>query len=122
MPTMMNTQEVTFTLEPRLRNADGTPGEIAPVQPGSIVWATSDDTAIRVVTTDGMTGKIQGVSPNTDRAPASLSVTADADLGEGVVTITGVSDPQDPFIITQDPAALAGTFTMTFGAPQAKTP
>lgn len=124
MPTMMNTEEVTFTLEPHLVNSDGTPGAVAQVEPGSVVWATSDDTAIRIVTDDGMTGKIQGVSDNTNRAGAALTVTADADLGSGVVTITGTMDPVDPvFIITQDPAQLqAGAFVMRFSAPQPQTP
>ena len=124
MPQMMDSQEVTFTLEPRMLNPDGTPGALAQIEAGSVVWATSDDTAIRVVTVDGLTGKIQGVSDNTNRAGAALTVTADSDLGAGVVTITGTMDPADPvFVITHDPAAdRAGTFTMVFSAPQPKTP
>lgn len=113
MPPMMNTQHIPFTLEPRLTN--GTPAQI---QPGSVVWATSDATIITVSTTDGLTGFIEAVAPNTNSA--TVSVTADADLGAGVVTITGVSDPADPFTVTQDPATLASTLVMTFAAPVPK--
>ncbi len=113
MPTMNNSQHIPFTLEARLAN-----GQPAQVQPGSVVWATSDATIITVATTDGMTGFIEAVAPNT--ATATVSVTADADLGAGVVTITGVSDPADPFTVTQDPATLASTLVMTFAPPVAK--
>jgi hypothetical protein len=114
MPTLMNTQHVPFTL-----TITNTAGQPATVQPGSIVWATSDPTIITVApAADGLSGFIEAVGPNT--ATATVSVTADADLGAGIVTITGVSDPADPFTVTQDPAQQASTFTMTFAPPVAK--
>lgn len=60
----------------------------APVE-GAPVWASSDETVLTVVVAvDGMSGDIMTVAPGTAR----ITVTADADLGSGVETITGVSE------------------------------
>ena len=57
---------------------------------GIPVWASSDATVI-TVTPDvtGMGAAIETVAPG---GPARITVTADADHGAGIVTITGVSD------------------------------
>lgn len=67
--------------------ADGTTP--ATVQ-GVPVWASSDETIIRVVeNADGMGGSVETVAPG---GPVRVTVSADADMGAGVVTITGVSE------------------------------
>ena len=64
-------------------------GRPAPVEAGSIVWASSDDTVLSVApAADGMSAVVSSVGAGTAR----VSVSADADLGAGVVTITGVSE------------------------------
>jgi hypothetical protein len=111
MPTMTNLQELPFTLAIK-----DSLGNDAPVQAGSIVYATSDATiAVVVAAADGMSGVFRSVaaSPN----PVRMTVTADADLGAGVVTITGVSED---CTVTQDPSTQASAFSFTFGPAQAK--
>ena len=64
------------------------PPRPAPVD-GIPVWGSSDDTVLGVVpAADGMTAVVNTVAPGTAR----ISVSADADTGAGVVTITGVSE------------------------------
>lgn len=87
----------------------------ATVQPGSIVWASSDETVIRVEAgPDGLAFEAPAVAPGIAR----LTVTADADLGDGVVTITGVSDDIE---VTLAPAPLASVIRINLGAPVPKT-
>lgn len=83
-------------------------GAVAPVD-GVPVWATSDGTVISVTAAaDGMSAKIPCIAPGTAR----VSVTADADLGAGVVTLTGVSED---IIVTLDPAHVASLMTLSLG-------
>lgn len=91
-------------------------GNPAPVQEGSIVWASSNDTVLTVTpSADGMSCVIDSVAPGTAR----VTVQADADLGEGVSNITGVSEDIE---VTQDPNTVASTFSITLGDPQPKSP
>lgn len=110
----MNTSErISVTLEFFLR--DGTTP--ATVQDGSIVWASSDETVVRAVpdAADAKTGFLESVAEST--TPARVTFTADADMGAGVVTITGVTEDID---VTQDPATIANTIRITLGAPVPK--
>jgi hypothetical protein len=106
MATMTDTQMLPFTLQPM--KADGTP---ASVQAGSVVYASSDETVMTVtgLSADQLSGNVSAVA---EGGPARITVQADADLGAGVVTITGVSED---VTVTADPANLASTFTFTFG-------
>lgn len=88
-------------------------GAVAVVQ-GAPVWASSDETIVSVTASaDGMTATIPCVAPGTAR----VSVSADADLGAGVVTITGVTED---IVVTLDPAHVASIMTLTLGAPVPK--
>jgi hypothetical protein len=112
MATVFTDQTLPFTLV--ITKADGTP---AVVDDTSIVYASSDETVLRVVglAADNLSGSVDSVASGTAR----VSVTADADTGAGVVTITGVSED---VIVSVDPAALASAFSFTFGPPVPKTP
>jgi len=93
--------------------ADGTTP--ATVEPGSIVWASSDETVITVAAgPDGLTFVAPAVAPGTAR----LTVQADADLGSGVTQITGVSDDIE---VTLAPAPQASVIRINLGAPVPKT-
>jgi hypothetical protein len=84
------------------------PPQPAPVQ-GVPAWATSDATVLTVApAADGMSFVATTVAVGTAR----LTVTADADLGTGVSTITGVSED---VVVTQNPNTVASTFVITFG-------
>lgn len=89
-----------------------------PPQPARVdgvpVWASADATIIQVnPAADGMSGTVPCISAGVSR----FTITADADLGSGVQTITGVSED---ITVTNDPALLASTFVITMGAPVAK--
>lgn len=110
MATAFNTEQFDATLV--ITNAAGQP---APVQ-GAPVWATSDATIVTVTAAaDGMSAIIPCVAPGTAR----ITVTADADLGAGTVTITGVSED---IVVTVDPANAASILTLNLGPAVAKTP
>lgn len=82
---------------------------------GIPVWATSDATVLTVVpTADGMGAVVAAVAPGTARA----TVTADADLGQGVTTITGASEAVN---VTIDPAQAASVMTLNLGTAGPKT-
>jgi len=81
---------------------------------GVPVWASSDETVLLVTpSVDGMSAMIDTVAPGTAR----ITVSADADLGEGVVPLTGVTED---IIVTLGTAGLAATMTLTLGEPVAK--
>lgn len=85
-------------------------GHPAPVD-GVPTWASSDPTvADLVVAADGLSADV--VSGNL--GTAQISVNADADLGTGVTTITGVLD-------VQVVAAQAVTLAITAGTPELKS-
>jgi hypothetical protein len=111
MADLLTSQEfpsVTLTIT----NAAGQPAAVD----GVPVWATSDATIVSVVAAaDGMSAVVAAVAPG---GPARITVTADADLGTGVQTITGVSEDIN---VAQDPAQLASVMTLSLGtaAPKA---
>lgn len=79
---------------------------------GIPVWASSDETVMSVIPgADGMSGTVNMVAPGTAR----ISVSADADLGAGVIGIAGVSED---IIVT--PGSVASLMTLTLGAPAPK--
>lgn len=81
---------------PRPARVDGVP-----------VWASSDETVLKVTPADdGMSALIETVAPG---GPARVTVTGDADLGEGVLTLTGVTEDIN---VAQGPAGQATTFTL----------
>jgi hypothetical protein len=109
MANLNTSQQVPATLA--ITNAAGQP---APVD-GVPVWASSDETVILVTpAADGMSAVAAAVAPGTGR----ITVTADADTGAGVTTITGVSED---IIVVVDPANAASIMTLTLGAPVPKT-
>lgn len=114
MATMNTSQMLPYTLEFFL--ADGTTP--AQVQAGSVVAASSDETVVTVAA-DAANENAGSIMAVAEGGPARVTFTADADLGAGVVTITGVTED---ITITQDPATLAQTFRITLGAPVAKAP
>ena len=78
------------------------------------VWVSSDPTVvIPVVAADGMSGTINSVSPG---GPATVVVTADADLGENVLPLTLTFAD---LTVTLDPrdVPMATVITAELGAP-----
>lgn len=81
---------------------------------GVPVWASSDPTVLAVTpAADGMSAVVDTVTPGTAR----ISISADADLGSGVVPITGASENIN---VTLGPAGPASVMTLDLGAPSAK--
>lgn len=75
---------------------------------GAPVWSSSDDAVLTVTAgSDGLTANAAAVGP---LGTAQVQLTADADLGEGVVQITGTLDVE---VI----ASQAATATITPGEP-----
>jgi hypothetical protein len=67
----------------------GKPGK---VQPGSVVWASSDESVAKVVpNADEVTAKVvaQAVPADQEEGKYTITVSGDADLGEGVKTVVG---------------------------------
>ncbi len=94
-----------------ITTTDGKPAKVD----GAVVWASSDETVLSFTeSADGLTGSIGSVGVG---GPARISFTADADLGAGVQTITGVTED---ITVTADPRDLASTFTVTLPAPTDK--
>lgn len=90
-----------------ITNSRGDPAQVD----GIPVWASSDETVLTVnVATDGMSAVVDTVGPGVAR----ISVTADADMGAGTKTVTGVSEDVN---VTLGPSSQASNFTFTFGAP-----
>ncbi len=97
---------VTLTIT----NAHGDPAAVD----GAPVWASSDSTVLAVTAAaDGMSAVVDTVAPGTAR----ISVTADADLGAGVLTLTGVSED---VIVTLGPSHQASVMTLSLGTPTDK--
>ena len=81
---------------------------------GVPVWASSDDTVLAVTpAADGMSAVVDTVAAGTAR----VTVSADADLGAGTTTITGVSEDVN---VTIGPNSVANTMTLNLGAPADK--
>jgi hypothetical protein len=78
---------------------------------GVPVWASSDETVLTVIAApDGMSAAVNTVAIGTAR----ITVSADADLGAGVASITGVSEDVN---VTQGPSTLASTMVLNLGTP-----
>lgn len=89
--------DVTFAVN----DVKGHPAEFQ----GVPEWATSDPNVLSVTpSADGKSAKVVCGAPGT----AQLSVSADADLGEGVQLITGIAD-------VQVNAGKAATIALKFG-------
>lgn len=63
-------------------------GNPAPVE-GAPAWSVSDDTLLGLTVADDGTASVAAVGP---LGTAQVTVSADADLGEGVTTIFGTLD------------------------------
>jgi hypothetical protein len=108
----INTDQRYDNVSLAITNSRGDPASVD----GVPVWASSDETVLSVApANDGMSASVDTVGPGTAR----ISVTADADLGAGTHTITGVSEEVN---VTLGPSSQASNFTFTFGTPVAKNP
>lgn len=93
-----------------ITNSAGAP---APVD-GVPVWASSNATVLTVTpAADGMSAVVSTVAAGVAR----ISVTADADMGAGTTTITGVSEDVN---VSTGPLSQASTIAFTFGTPVPK--
>lgn len=93
-PTITATQQFAVSIEPKTRT--GKPA----VVDGSAVWASSNEAVASVVSTGPLTGLVVAQAAG----DATISAAVDADLGEGVNTITG----QDTLTVTQGTATSVG--------------
>jgi hypothetical protein len=76
---------------------------------GAPVWASSDETVLTVTpSSDGMSAVVDTVAAGTAR----VTVSADADLGTGVASITGVSEDVN---VTTGPSSVATTLALNLG-------
>lgn len=104
--TDQNFPNVTLTIT----NNRGQPAQVD----GVPVWASSDETVLMVTpSADGMSAVVDTVAAGTGR----ITVTADADLGAGTTTITGVSEDVN---VTVGPNSQASVMTLNLGAPADK--
>lgn len=89
-----------------ITDSQGRPAEVD----GIPVWASSDETVLTVqAEADGMDATIVTVAPGTAR----VTVHADADLGDGVVDLVGVSED---VTVTVNPNSMASVVTLELGA------
>ncbi len=102
-----------------ITNSRGNPASVD----GVPVWSSSDDTVVMAMpAADGMSAVVNTVAPSANDAggnplPSRITVTADADLGAGVVTITGVSED---IFVTLGTATRASVITLNLGTPADK--
>jgi len=91
---MLSDTDNNFAVVLSIKNARG---EDAPVD-GDIVWTSSDETVLLPVPdAGGKTGTIKTVAPSHldaagEMLPARVTFTGDADLGNGVEPIVGVTE------------------------------
>ncbi len=103
--TLLDTQKVPLSIAPV--DAVGNP---APVD-GIPEWTVSDSAVLAIeVADDGMSALVTTVGPLGD---AQVNVSADADLGEGVTTLTGLLDIS---VIASEAVSLG----ISAGTPEAK--
>jgi hypothetical protein len=111
MATMNTSEKIPVTIT--VTTPSGAPAQFQ----GQPNWATSDATIITVVpAADGMSADVISVA---EGSGARVTVSIDADLGDGVTTVTGVSED---IAVTQDPNSVASTINFAFGAPVPKNP
>lgn len=80
--TMTNSQKLTLSVQPVDKR-----GDPASVEPGSAVWAIDDATLATVTaSSDGLSADVAALGP---QGSTRIVLSADADLGAGVVTIFG---------------------------------
>lgn len=97
-------QKVALSITP----VDGA-GNPAPVE--GVVWASSNEAVLTVVAAeDGLSAVVTAVGP---LGQAQVSVKADAQIGEGVVELTGVLDVD---VVASQAVSLA----VTAGTPEPK--
>jgi hypothetical protein len=102
---LTDVQKVTLSVQPV--DAAGNPAALD----GAPVWTSTDPSVLDVVASaDGLSAVATAVGP---LGTAQISVLADADLGAGVITITGVLD-------VQVMASQAVSFSITPAAPEPK--
>jgi hypothetical protein len=82
-------------------------GNPTSVEAGTVVFASSDPAILEVTDNGDGTAKVKAVGPV---GTAQVQVSADADLGEGVKTVTGVAD-------VEVVAGEAAVINISFGAP-----
>jgi hypothetical protein len=115
----INTDQNYPNVQLSITNAKGQPAKVD----GVPVWATSDATQLTVTpSADGMNAVIDTVGPSPVAADgtvttARITVSADADLGAGVNTITGVSED---VTVTVGPLSIASVIKLDLGTPTAK--
>ena len=85
-------------------------GKPAKVQPGSVTFSIDQPDAATVTqdANDPFTATVVAGNPTADGSPATITISADADLGEGVKTITGL----EPLIVTSGEAVGFGNATI----------
>lgn len=105
----INTDQRFADVKLAIEDSQGRPAAVD----GVPVWASSDETVLKVTPADdGMSAVVDTVAPGTAR----VTVTADADTGAGVATITGVSDD---VAVTLGPSHTASILRLDMGAPSA---
>lgn len=106
----INTDQNFPDVELTITDSQGRPAAVD----GVPQWAVSDPTVLNVTPApDGMSAIVDTVAPGTAR----VTVTADADLGAGVQTLTGVSEDIN---VTLGPSHVATTMVLSLGVPAAK--
>lgn len=100
-----DSEQIVATIAPKDRA-----GNPAAVEAGKTVWSSSDETVLTVTAIDESSALVVAVGP---LGTATVTVSADADLGEGVVPVT---DSADVEIV----AGQASNLGLGFGAPQPK--
>jgi hypothetical protein len=95
----------------KVTDAKGRPAKVD----GVPVWASSDATVLTVTpSADGMSAVVDTVAPG---GPARITVSADADLGAGVISLTGVTED---VTVTQGTSGQATTLALDLGTPADK--
>lgn len=102
-PDITSTQQFQITLTPTTKPTAGFPkGKPAKVEPGSVVWASSDPTTVVVVPNPA--NELNAIVVGQVEGSYTISAVADADLGAGVEPLTY----QDSGTVTPGGAASMG--------------
>lgn len=105
MLTLTDEQKVSLAIDPR--TAAGNPAHVD----GVPLWSVSDPNVLSITTSDdGLSATVVTLGP---LGTSQVSVAADADLGAGVRTLTGILD-------IEVVAAEAATLGITAGTPELK--
>lgn len=89
-------------------------GKPAKVQPGSVRWSIGDSAVATVEQdpTNPLKATVTGIAPNEDGEGTVINIEADADLGDGVKSISGV----EPLVVTSGEAVGFGPASL--GTPE----